>query len=82
MADSADPFNSWDLSEMLKVDSAPATHDLYGKLFHHLRDLFGTLHRRLLSSAWQLQLLNVDAKSLLAHLKPDAFARIEVRYLL
>lgn len=80
MKDSAEPFDSWNLSEILNVDSGLAINDVDGKLFNHLQTLFFTFIHRLSTNTWEFQLLNVNAADLPNYLADEAFARIEVIY--
>jgi len=78
MADSADPIEGWDLREILKSHYGPASSDLYGKLYHHIRDLFLVFLGRLSAFPCNFQLFNTNARELPKRLEGTHFARIEV----
>lgn len=78
MKDSADPLDGWNPNEILSIDIAPATNDVYGKLFCYLTSLLTSFHRRLASHGAKFQLVNVNATDLPDQLGALRFARIEV----
>lgn len=45
--DNADPLNGWLLKDIDATSSGPATADIYGKLFFHVRGVLGSFLRRL-----------------------------------
>jgi hypothetical protein len=77
--DNADPLNGWLLKDIEATSSGPATADIYGKLFYHVRGVLGSFLRRLSGLAATFRLLQVDALELPDYLEPDeSFNRIEV----
>ncbi|KAK5122415.1 hypothetical protein LTR85_003999 [Meristemomyces frigidus] len=77
MKDSADPLDGWALEDVLRVDTGPATNDVYGKLFYYLKELFSSFHGRLSALKVSFELSNHAAEELHNNLKTGAFARIE-----
>ena len=76
--DSADPFDGWDLSHILRSSRGSAANDMYGKLFNHLRDLLSSFATQAASRNIAIELINVDVNDLPSQLGDRQFARIEV----
>ena len=79
MKDNADPLHGWSLKEVEDSSSGPATSDIYGKLFYHVRAVLQAFHLRLSGLQVSFRLFQVDASDLPNHLKDGSFSRIEVR---
>ena len=79
MKDSADPFHGWNMAEVLRIPYGPAENDMYGKLFHFVKDLLSSFTRQVASRNIAFELFNTDAQELPKHLNNRKFARIEVR---
>lgn len=80
MMDSADPLNGWDLVEVSATSAGPASNDLYGQLFNHLKSVFTSFCYRLATCNLEFQLLNVNAEDLGLHpsdIEEGTFARVE-----
>ncbi|KAF2174400.1 hypothetical protein K469DRAFT_756748 [Zopfia rhizophila CBS 207.26] len=78
MKDSADPFDGWDLGEVLQIHCGPASNDIYGKLHCFLTNLLSQFYGRVSRLEIHFELLNFDAESLPDHLEDRTFSRIEV----
>ncbi|KAF2277188.1 uncharacterized protein EI97DRAFT_449912 [Westerdykella ornata] len=68
MNDSADPFDGWDLREVLQIHCGPASNDIYGKLHWFLTHLLSRFYHRVSNLEIQFELLNFDAEILPDHL--------------
>ncbi|MBE3044473.1 hypothetical protein IMZ48_18275 [Candidatus Bathyarchaeota archaeon] len=79
MHDNADPLNGWDIGDIERTLSGPATSDVYGKLHYHLRGVLGSFLRRISDAEVSFRLLNVDALYLDGFVEKGSFSRIEVR---
>jgi hypothetical protein len=79
MHDYADPLNGWSLKDVLDTSSGPATADVYGKLFYHVRAELGTFLRHISDLRMSFRLFQEDASSLPEHVEYGSFDRIEVR---
>ncbi|KAM5372136.1 hypothetical protein ACJZ2D_007669 [Fusarium nematophilum] len=66
--DCANPISGWPSNEVAETSSGPATADIYGKLFYHLRESLGSFLSQLSRLNIKVELLNVDALSLRGHL--------------
>ena len=78
MKDDSDPLNGWDLPQILSSNCGAAKNDVYGKLYHHVKTMISSFHRRLSQTSCHFQLFNMNAKDLPNHLEKGRFARIEV----
>ncbi|RAK96064.1 DUF4470 domain-containing protein [Aspergillus ibericus CBS 121593] len=78
MKDDADPRSGWSPKEVSDMSSGPATADLYGKLFLHIRGMLQTFLGRLSHLNCSLTLFQLDASRLPGHLISNSFSRIEV----
>jgi hypothetical protein len=78
MHDNADPLNGWSMKEVEATPTGPATSDIYGKLFHHVRLALKVFLERISSSSVTFELFQVDASDLPSHLEKRTFDRIEV----
>ncbi|KAL6789236.1 hypothetical protein J3E68DRAFT_444094 [Trichoderma sp. SZMC 28012] len=79
MADDADPLQGWSLKDVEDTSSGPATADIYGKLFYHIRAELRAFLDRLSDMQVSFRLLCVDFKDQLGYfLERDSFSRIEV----
>ncbi|KAF5564049.1 hypothetical protein FPANT_14199, partial [Fusarium pseudoanthophilum] len=76
MLDSADPLHGWSLDEVEKTLHGPATSDIYGKLFHHVRNMLEDFIACINNSTITFHLLQVDAANLADHVD-GTFDRIE-----
>lgn len=74
--DNADPTSGWSLKAFLEFNIGPTKNDIYGKLYHYLRQLFVEFHRRLRAFSVKFELLQADARSL--QLGEKRFDRIDV----
>lgn len=79
MTDSADPLDGWYSKDVAETSHGPATADLYGKLFFHIRSTLRSFLARLSDSPVTFQIFQVDVAELPRHLEPGSFGRIEVR---
>lgn len=79
MLDSADPLNGWSLKEVEQCSSGPATADIYGKLFYHVRAVLRAFLVRLSGLQVSFRLFQMDAADLTDYLESGSFSRIEVR---
>ncbi|PLB54875.1 hypothetical protein P170DRAFT_483657 [Aspergillus steynii IBT 23096] len=77
MPDSADPLNSWSLEDVLHTSSGPATADTYGKLYFHLRGVFGSFMHRISDAEVSFEFHHVDASYLPNRLQTGSFSRID-----
>ncbi|KAJ5948566.1 hypothetical protein N7454_001873 [Penicillium verhagenii] len=80
MKDSADPLHGWSPKDVLNTSSGPAEADIYGKLYHYIREMIQAFLRRLSSMKISLKLFQVDASLLPDHVEKDCFSRIEVSH--
>ena len=78
MLDSADPLEGWANTDVLATFSGPASKDLYGKLYYHVKDVLRTFYRRMSSLECNIQMFSIDAQELRSHLQESSFARIDV----
>lgn len=78
MHDNADPLNGWSLKEVEDCSSGPATADIYGKLFYHIRAVLRAFVIRVSSLQVSFRLSQVDASDLPNYLDGGSFSRIEV----
>ncbi|KAL7939876.1 glycosyl hydrolase family 76 domain-containing protein [Trichoderma chlorosporum] len=78
MADCADPLQGWSLKDVEDCSSGPATADIYGKLFNHIRAVLREFMIRLAGSQVSFKLLCVRLCELPIHLEGGSFDRIEV----
>ena len=76
---SADPLDGWPLKEVEECSNRPATADIYGKLFYHIRGVLRAFLLRLSGSKLDFRLLRMDASQLPSYLDRGSFTRIEVR---
>src|SRR5258707_1357550 len=79
MRDNADPLNGWSTNEVEDTSSGPATADIYGKLFYHVRAVVRAFLLRLSGLQVSFRLFQVDASDLPDYLEAGSFSRIEVR---
>ncbi|EQL01827.1 MYND finger family protein [Ophiocordyceps sinensis CO18] len=77
MTDSADPLDGWYSKDVAETSHGPATADLYGKLFFHIRSTLRSFLARLSDSPVTFQIFQVDVAELPRHLEPGSFGRIE-----
>ncbi|CEI66052.1 unnamed protein product [Fusarium venenatum] len=68
MHDSSDPLNGWSIKEVEATSTGPATSDIYGKLFRHLRFVLDGFLGRMESSSVAFELVQLDAADLPRHL--------------
>ncbi|KAK4068705.1 uncharacterized protein Triagg1_7065 [Trichoderma aggressivum f. europaeum] len=78
MADCADPLQGWSLKDVEDCSSGPATADIYGKLFNHIRTMLRAFLIRVSDSQISLQLFCVEFEELPTLLEHSSFNRIEV----
>jgi hypothetical protein len=82
MLDNADPLHGWSSKEVEDRSTGPATADIYGKLFYHVRAMVQAFVVRLSGSRVAFRLFQMDATDLVKnHLESnsESFNRIEVR---
>lgn len=77
MDDQADPLAGWSHWEVHHTPST-ASHDVYGKLFIHLREVMQKFLRRLATGKTNFELYHVDVGRLPQYLTRDIYDRIEV----
>ncbi|CAK4027567.1 Hypothetical predicted protein [Lecanosticta acicola] len=77
MKDSSDPMEGWHYPDVVKVDCGPATNDLYGKLYYHVKHVLTSFRSRLAAPGCKFHMLNMNAAELPQHLAGKDFARIE-----
>ncbi|KPM34923.1 hypothetical protein AK830_g11652 [Neonectria ditissima] len=63
MKDNADPFSGWSSKEVAETSSGPATADMYGKLFYHIREILQSFLDRVPKLKIKFELFNLDAVS-------------------
>ncbi|KAL2022832.1 hypothetical protein VTK56DRAFT_4363 [Thermocarpiscus australiensis] len=78
MRDNADPLHGWSLKEVEDCSSGPATADIYGKLFYHVRAVLRVFGVRLSGLQVTFRLFQMDASDVANHLESGSFDRIEV----
>ncbi|OJJ76995.1 hypothetical protein ASPBRDRAFT_49989 [Aspergillus brasiliensis CBS 101740] len=76
--DDTDPRESWEWKQVHDTSSGPATADIYGKLFFHIRGILQSFLCRLSDLDLSLTLLQLNAVELPNHLDANHFDRIEV----
>lgn len=76
--DSADPLDGWHHVDLYQTPYGPASNDMYGKLYSHVRSILLDFHKRLSSTTTEFRLLSVDAQALDKYLDDETFARVEV----
>ncbi|OBS28259.1 hypothetical protein FPOA_02200 [Fusarium poae] len=74
----SDPLHGWSMKDIEATSTGPATSDIYGKLFHHLRSLLKGFLECMERSTMSFRLLQMDAIDLPNHLAKQRFDRIEV----
>lgn len=79
MKDNADPLYGWSSKEVEDSSSGPASADIYGKLFYHIRAVLRAFLLRLSGLPVSFRLFQVDASDLPNHLEDGSCSRIEVR---
>ncbi|KAL7789378.1 hypothetical protein V8C37DRAFT_417967 [Trichoderma ceciliae] len=78
MHHNADPLDGWSSKDVEDSPSGPATADIYGKLFNHVRAVLWAFLLRLSGLQASFRLFQVDASDLPDHLERGSFNRIEV----
>ncbi|KAL6863995.1 hypothetical protein J3F83DRAFT_182202 [Trichoderma novae-zelandiae] len=78
MFDGADPLYGWSPKDVEDTSSGPATADIYGKLFYHLRTLLRSFLLQLSRLRVSFRMFHVDFSDLENHLEGNYFSRIEV----
>lgn len=83
MKDSADPLESWPLSEVLSVHTGPRD-DVNGKLYQYIRSCLVEFHGRLQTLEIKFQLYQGDVRQAVPQLMDTKtkYDRIEVRTIL
>jgi len=79
MKDNADPLHGWSSKEVEDSWSGPASADIYGKLFYHVRAVLRAFLLRFSGLQVSFRFFQVDASDLPNHLEDGSFSRIEVR---
>lgn len=74
----ADPFDGWDMREILNTKCGPARGDTYGKLYHFLKRLFAQFRHQLSLHDVKFKVLNLKAPELKWVIGNERFSRIEV----
>lgn len=77
MLDSADPCHGWSCPDVLQTYAGPASNDLYGRLYAHVKKNLANFHRRISNHDIHLQLHHRNAIHLPQVLNAGSFARIE-----
>lgn len=78
MNECADPLLGWSLKDVEDSSSGPATADIYGKLFNHIRTALRAFLTRLSDSQISFQLFCMRFGELFTILECNTFSRIEV----
>lgn len=78
MRDNADPLNGWSSKEVEDTSSGPASADIYGKLFYHVRAVLRAFILRLSDLPVSFRLFQMDVSDLPSLLESGSFSRIEV----
>ncbi|KAF5649812.1 uncharacterized protein FTJAE_776 [Fusarium tjaetaba] len=69
----SDPCDGWSPKDLEETDNGPATSDIDGKLFTHLRSMLKSFTSRIASTTISFQLLNIEATKLIDHLNEGSF---------
>ncbi|KAK5168392.1 uncharacterized protein LTR77_006962 [Saxophila tyrrhenica] len=75
MGDLSDPIDGWPMPNLEATANGDAEHDIYGKMYHFVRDHFTFLHRQLRNRNINIDVLCQDAADFKHYLKPPAFPR-------
>ncbi|KAL6702167.1 hypothetical protein J3F84DRAFT_399618 [Trichoderma pleuroticola] len=78
MTECDDPLQGWSLKDVEDSSSGPATADIYGKLFSHIRTTLGAFLTRLSDSQTSFRLFCMGFSELSTILECGTFNRIEV----
>ncbi|KAL7808180.1 hypothetical protein V8C26DRAFT_304456 [Trichoderma gracile] len=78
MKDNSDPLAGWSPKDVEDTPSGPATADIYGKLFYHLRALLRSFVLQCSKLRVSFRLFHLDFSDLETHLERNYFSRIEV----
>ncbi len=80
MPDNADPLDGWSAKQVKYCSTGPATADIYGKLFYHVRSVLRSFTVRLSGLQATFKLLQMDASELAKspNVEAGSFSRIEV----
>ncbi|KAI0108740.1 hypothetical protein F4776DRAFT_643594 [Hypoxylon sp. NC0597] len=77
LIEDADPTSEWPMKPIANFDIGPARNDVYGKLYHYLRQLFVDFLRQLRSLPVKFEFLRLDARILRDQLSGKHFDRID-----
>jgi hypothetical protein len=72
------PLDGWCRDDVASTSAGPASNDLYGLLYHYLRNIFSGFRQRVSENPFQFQLPNIEAKELRNNVDGLQFDRIEV----
>ncbi|PHH78981.1 hypothetical protein CDD80_5922 [Ophiocordyceps camponoti-rufipedis] len=78
LLDDADPSSGWYSKDIAETSSGPASSDLYGKLYYHVRETVQAFIGRIAGGQVSFRLLNLDAADLVDHVNGEHFSRIEI----
>lgn len=78
--DNADPREGWEWKQVHDTSSGPATADIYGKLFYHVRGVLQSFLCRVSDLELSLTLHHLDALELPNYLPVNHFDRVDVRH--
>ncbi|KAL7652452.1 hypothetical protein ACMYSQ_009737 [Aspergillus niger] len=76
--DNADPREGWEWKQVHDTSSGPATADIYGKLFYHVRGVLQSFLCRVSDLELSLTLHHLDALELPNYLPVNHFDRVDV----
>ncbi|GCB19351.1 SET domain and MYND-type zinc finger protein 6 [Aspergillus awamori] len=76
--DNADPREGWEWKQVHDTSSGPATADIYGKLFYHVRGVLQSFLCRVSDLDLSLTLHHLDALELPNYLPVNHFDRVDV----
>ena len=74
----ADPLDGWLLKDVEATSSGPATADVYGKLYYHVRGVLASFLCRISDAKVSFRLFHMDASEVPKFLEKRSFSRIEV----
>ncbi|KAI1407308.1 hypothetical protein F5Y13DRAFT_183489 [Hypoxylon sp. FL1857] len=77
LVEDADPTSEWPIKAAAEFNIGPAKNDVYGKLYHYLRQLFVDFHRQLRSLPLKFEHLHTDVRVLQNYISGKQFDRID-----
>ncbi|RCI15981.1 hypothetical protein L249_3026 [Ophiocordyceps polyrhachis-furcata BCC 54312] len=75
----SDPAAGWDSKDVAETSSGPASADMYGKLYYHVRSVIQSFIRRSAEGQVSIRLLHYDLVELIDRLPGETFSRIDAR---